>query len=253
MSSTFINNLLQQLDNLHKHPEGRLLISNGDYWAVLHSLDIPTRALCEVSTNTYLPKHALLSDEQRKAIENLSYTQRRRKRSLGKLVPISTQTHHEQCAAELNYIFDDIFLAPFEDAQLHFFPNVRSKLNNKDLLKDMKRLSKQRQHSARIALYKTLLNSSLLLLVENENDSQPLQTGTLAGFPVFTCFTDYESARCYDPRVGSLHETFAFQIFQNIWALNIGSLQINPKGDIGGDLYRNEIETLIQAINRRSN
>lgn len=250
MPSIFINTVLENLQLLNQHPNGRIVIICGEYWAVLHSLDVPTRALCEISSNKYLPERCKITSAQIDALKKLSYSQRRRQRSLGKLVAMSTSEQHEQCAAELNYIFEDILLTPCDQAKIHFHPNARNQLQNKELIKTMKEASKNRQQGVRFALYRALLNSRLLLLVEKEGATVPMQTGTIAKFPIFTCFTDYEAARCYDPKVGWLYETYAFEIFTSVRKLNVGTLQINPKGDIGGDLYQNEIDTLLQAVNK---
>ena len=252
MPSSFANTLSNELPKLHQDPNGRLLVQIDEYWAILHSLDVPSRALLEISSNTYLSSSKQLDASQSKQLTDLSYTQRRRKRSLGKLVPIASPQHHDQLITELSYIFEDVLQINTDQAQVRFYPKARHALKNKTLLQSMKRMSKSKQHSLRIELYKALLNSTLLLLTSEDNPSQPLQTDSIMNYPVYTCFTDYESARCYDPRVGQLSELFAYQIFNQVWDLNVGSLQINPKGDIGGELYRNEIETLIQAVKKQS-
>ena len=252
MSSLFATALSNELPKLHQDPNGRLILQSETYWAVLHSLDVPSRGLLELSCNTNLPEDRQLTEAQQQKLTELSFTQRRRKRSLGKLVPISSESHHDALITELAYVFDDVFGVDSNALQISFTPNVRQKLSNKPLLECMKKMSKSKQHHLRIELYKALLNSSLLLLTAESTPDQPLQTGTLMNYPIYTCFTDYESARCYDPRVGQLTEMYAYQIFNLVWSLNVGSLQINPKGDIGGELYRNEIETLIQAVQKTS-
>ena len=252
MPSLFAQTLLTDLTKLHNDPNGRLIIQSEKHWAVLHSLDVPTRALLEISSNTYLPKDNLLSEAQKTQLSDLSFTQRRRKRSLGKLVSIANATHYDQLITEISYVFEDIFKVQTSQLVITFTPNARHALKNKELLQSMKKMSQSKQHSLRIALYKTLLNSSLLLLSTKAKPEHPLQTGQIMQYPVFTCFTDYEAARCFDPRVGHLKEMYAYQIFKSVWDLNVGSLQINPKGDIGGELYRNEVETLIQAVNKQS-
>ena len=168
------------------------------------------------------------------------------------MVPIAGATHWDQLITELSYVFEDIFQTQTDELDVVFTPDARHELKNKSLLQSMKKMSQSKQHSLRIELYKALLNSSLLLLSTEEQPEQPLQTGTIMNYPIFTCFTDYDAARCFDPRVGHLKEMYAHQIFKKVWDLNVGSLQINPKGDIGGELYRNEVETLVQAIHKPS-
>ena len=249
---SFIEQIIHHLLKLNQHPNGRLLLKCSPFWMVFHSLDTPTRALCEISSNKYLPESSALTETQINRFDKLSFTKRRRERSLGKLVTLMENEQREQIAAETQYIFEDIFNIDSSNVVFEFYPNARRGLQNKDLLRCMKVLSGTKQHSARISLYKSLLNSRLLVLMDPETPGIPLPIEKLIHFDVYACFTDYSSARCFDPRVGELKEDYAYNIFKNLWNLNLGSLKLNPKGDIGGELYRSEIESLIQAIKSKS-
>lgn len=252
MANSFIKQIIHHLLKLNQHPNGRLILNCSPFWIVFHSLDTPTRALCEISSNKYLPESAALTEAHLTLFNKLAFTKRRRERSLGKLVNLMEIEQQEQIAVETQYIFEDIFNIDVSKVTFEFYPNARCHLQNKELLRCMKVLSGTRQHSARISLYKSLLNSRLLVMMDPEMPDNPLVIEKLIHFNVFACFTDYSSARCFDPCVGELKEDYAYNIFKNLWKNNLGSLKLNPKGDIGGELYRSEIESLIQAIKPKS-
>ena len=154
MSLPFAQKLETELSNLHNAPKGRLTIQSANHWAVLHSLDVPTRALLEVTSNTYLPKDSLLTQTQMAQLSDLSYTQRRRKRSLGKLVPIAGATHWDQLITELSYVFEDIFQTQTDELDVVFTPDARHE-PNKSLLQHEEDVSEQTAFPSN-GLYKAL-------------------------------------------------------------------------------------------------
>jgi hypothetical protein len=111
----------------------------------------------------------------------------------------------------------------------------------------MRKLSKVRSHEARIALYQELVNARLILAVDN---GQPRQLETIGDWPVFGVFTDDESVRHFDPRGTPTQVRYGYQLFPQLITARAGILKINPDGMVGGELYRNELQTLADAVRR---
>jgi hypothetical protein len=72
----------------------------------------------------------------------------------------------------------------------------------------------------------------------------------LAKLPCFAVFTDDKAIRCWDPRGTFWLKSYGFEIIRTLMPLNPGSLMINPRGDVAGEFYKNELKTLAQATKR---
>ena len=78
-------------------------------------------------------------------------------------------------------------------------------------------------------------------------DGAPAPFGTLGGAHTYAVFTSTAEADLWDPRGLEVALRPGWSIFPAISSLNPGSLQINPEGRLGGELYRNEVESLARA------
>ncbi|MGB1276805.1 MAG: SseB family protein, partial [Nannocystaceae bacterium] len=123
------------------------------------------------------------------------------------------------------------------------------KTANPELLRAMKRLARTRDHDARQQVYRALLVADLLLLV-GDDQKTPHKVEELGGCPVHAVFTDFVSLRLWQPLGFSHRPVVGHTLFPQLAPLKIGSLLINPKGDIGGELYRNEVDGLAGASAR---
>ena len=243
------NSILQQLNALSQHPHARLVLQGTCGFVVLQSYAFSHQALCEFATNTYLPKERHLSKEQEALLESKQYTQRRNGRIRGRVVPIQTDIQQQRLLEELTTLFAEVYHESLSDVRVHFYPEVLSGLRNSAFLRKMKELGQKRTHALRIELYKAFLNATFLLAVDD--DDHPLVVDELAKLPCFAVFTDDKSIRLFDPRGVLWRQCYGFEAITAVINLNPASLIINPKGDISGEFYKNEIQHLYTAFQRQ--
>ena len=240
------DHILSSLEILSQTSNGRFLIECSVGWAVLHSYPHPQTALCEVATNSYLPSDKHINSHQENILLAQGYTWRRGQRSLGKMVSIGTPDERQQIYTDLTNLFSAVYADNLDEAVVSLFPENHSGLNNTAFTKLMRDLSRQKTHDLRLQLYREFLNSSFLLAIDEQN--KPRQVDQLGSLPCFAVFTDDKSIRCWDPRGCLWKQCYGFEVIRTIFAFEVGSLLINPKGDISGELYKNELDTLAKAI-----
>lgn len=240
----------KQLEILSETPHGRLVIQNNIGWVVLQSYARPHQALCEIAGNTYLPKENILNKDQEKVLSQSGYTKRRGDRSIGKIIPISTPEERENIYKELAALFPKLYQESFEEGVSTLQTEILSGVNNPIFTKKMRELSQKRTHNLRLDIYRMFINATFLLAI-NE-DGSPREVEKLASLPCFAVFTDDKSIRCWDPRGVLWKKLYGFEVIESIMKYDPGSLMINPRGNISGELYKNELQTLSRAIQKFS-
>jgi hypothetical protein len=111
----------------------------------------------------------------------------------------------------------------------------------------MRQMAKKRDHRYRVALYRALLDSTLLLLVDPDKDGAPKAVDQLMSFDVYACFTSWDALRRHEPRGATYEAIRGRHLFGKLLEHPVGSLLIDRRSVIGGELYRNELETLAGA------
>jgi hypothetical protein len=240
--------VLPLLTTLAHTPHGRLVVHGEVGWVVLQSYARPSQALCELAGNRFLEKEQRLNKEQESLLKEWKYTKRRGGRSMGKIVPISSEEDRMALLQELDTLFPRLYGTSFIDTKSSLYTEILSGLNNQAFRKTMTELSQKRTHDLRLQVYREFLNATLLLAVDT--DGHPRVVEELANLPCFAVFTDDKAIRCWDPRGTLWSKSYGFEIIRTLMPLNPGSLMINPRGDISGEFYKNELNTLAQATQR---
>lgn len=126
----------------------------------------------------------------------------------------------------------------------------RPAVKNERLHDAMRALAKARDMPARNAVYGSLLGADLLVVVD---ETGPKTVDDLSGWDVKACFSDYDQLLAWDPRAPATRQLPGYQLFPMLAQLpRVGSLLINPRGRVGGELYRNEVLALARAaVGRR--
>ena len=157
-----------------------------------------------------------------------------------------------------------IYLSQPEDPnllQLNLKLGDRDDLSNERLLRAIEKLSKVRNMSARQKLYWAFVKATLLLAVDSDvPEFEGIPRRALIGrinymsFKEITSyhsvgvFTDEESAMKYDPRGLRVYKISGRDLAALCVADKVDSILINPRGHIGGELYRNEILSIDEAM-----
>jgi len=126
--------------------------------------------------------------------------------------------------------------------------------DNVRLIRAMKMAARVRNDASRQKLYHAIVASNLWLAVKAPWSSEtPLATediesaGDLQGRPSAAVFTSRE----YATKWRAEHQDFILMdgtdLFGALIKTTIGSVQINPAGPVGGELYRHEVETIAEG------
>jgi hypothetical protein len=75
----------------------------------------------------------------------------------------------------------------------------------------------------------------------------------LGAFPVIAGFTDIDSLRLWQPKGWPFVAMSGARLVPLAVTRRVGSLLINPRGNVGGELYINELESIEGALRRRNN
>jgi hypothetical protein len=113
------------------------------------------------------------------------------------------------------------------------------------VIEAMRGVAESRDMAARQSLYRTLLRSPLLMPMNGDN---PRIAGDLVGWDVYAAFTSWEALRRWDPRAPSFQVIKGRALFPMLLQKRCGSLLLDPGSQIGGELYRNEVEALAGAV-----
>ena len=135
-----------------------------------------------------------------------------------------------------------------------FCPDEWPQLNPAPLIAAMTDLSRERSAEARHIVYRRLLTTPLLVALSGKApaDELPLRAvGTLSGAPCAAVFTDVASMQRHDPRLTTHRVMPGRTLIPILVAQEIPSLLINPAGPTGGELYRNELQTINAALGVR--
>ena len=129
-------------------------------------------------------------------------------------------------------------------------------LDDKNLISAMRHLAKVRDWNARKSLYFLLSRSQVILLLEPSGTSADGGQGeirsvdTLGGGQVAAIFTSQKALDTFDPRPVGLRTAAGRELFPLLMSPTINSVKINPRGTVGGELYRNEIVNIVEGIKR---
>jgi len=238
--------------------DNRLIVASRDYYMIFSAQPGDPSVHVEAVSNFYLPTAAALSPGRLGQLSQRGYRERPNRNNLYRSVTPHDHAALHGLAAEVLEVFGkaygvDAGSAADFDLQLGAAESVR----NPDLLKLMRTLSLKRDWDARRALYSALLGSTMLVpidpvLLATEDVVEPVEVDRLGKFPVIAAFTDIDSLRLWQPRGAPYRAIAVSELVPQAVARRVGSLLINPKGVVGGELYINELESMNDALKRRA-
>ena len=241
-----ISTLLSELEQLTVTPASRLLVSCPPGWVVVRSYTPANRLLVEFASNTHLSENHRLTEEQLGLLRSHGYQPRRKGRSIGKMLTVQTANDKLALANELDHLIQECF-SPTGFAA-HFNEDALPTIRNSELLGTMRQLSIKRTHELRLELYRKLLNATVIVALDG--DGEPLVVDMIGAFPSFAVFTDAKSMLIYDSRGGNHRVDYGINIFPMLLDAGAGSVFINPKCDVRGELYQSELKTLSKAAGK---
>lgn len=229
----------------------RLVLETARGYLVVHGERGAETLAVEVSAGRQLPDDARLSPEAHQTLHDAGFRRRSAADNyLREGVPV------DAAEAEVPRILELLDPGGASTRALHL--GHREPTENPTLLRAMERLSRVRDMQARRQVYMALLYADLLLALDappNEDAELSLhRAGTLGKGEVVAAFTDWESLRRYEPRGLHYAVLSGMELFPRLAERRVASLLINPRGHVGGELYRNEILSISDGaarLNRR--
>lgn len=234
--------------------DNRLVVASRDYYIIIAARPGDPVLHLEAVNNPNLTSAAALTPARQEQLKQRGFRDRQHHSNLFRKLTLDDDAALHRLVDELMTIFARAYgVEPGEPATFDLQFSAGEPLRNPELLRLMRALSVRRDWDARRALYSALLDATLLIPTDPETTSdEPLEVERLGTFPVIAGFTDIDALRMWNPRGVPYRATPVAELVPRALAMRVGSLLINPRGLVGGELYLNELESLDGALKRRA-
>lgn len=233
--------------------DNRLIVASRDYYMVFSGRRGEPELLVEAVANFYLPRAAELTPGRQSQLTSKRFSERPGRNNLYRTVHLRSADDLHTLAAEALEIFAKAYgVDAGEPAEFELQLGDPEPTRNPDLIRLMRQLSVRRDWDTRKMVYQALLATSMLVVIDPDNADEPAETGKLGAFPVWAAFTDIDALRLWQPKGAPFRVTRVDELIPRAVEKKIGSLMINPKGNVGGELYMNELESMYGALQRRA-
>ncbi len=236
----------------------RLVLEGGPGFVVLRGQRGSPTVEVEAAGGRHLPDGFVVDIEKVGRLDGLGLRQRTAASTFGGQWTITDAAGARQTAEKLLFVMQAIYGHGAMPRITHRLED-REPVSNPKLLESMKRLGRERSMRARITLYNRLLGARLTVMLEKrlvdplrQDEARLRVVEQLAGTDVVAAFTDDAAHRHYDPRERPSVVWTGRELFPLLAARGVGSLLLNPGGGVRGELYRNEIMTISDGIQRES-
>lgn len=258
MSTLTRDNLVSHLQQLQATggADNRLVVAAGDYYVVVHGRRGAPDLVCEAVTNFYLEGPATLTPARARVLGDRGFHERNGKNNAYRDAKPTSADALARLADDLLAVFALAYgVAEGQPASFDLQLGDPDPTRNPELLKAMRMLALRRDMDARHRVYTLVMNATFLVPTDPDaiTVDEPLTIDRLGRFPVFAGFTDLDSLRLWRPRGAAFARIAAARLVPLAVSRRVGSLLINPKGNIGGELYINELESIEGALRRREN
>ena len=225
----------------------RLLVSRGVAYFHCSAGKDDRSILVEAAPSSSLPKARALSPARVSKLRAAGFATRPGHKCLGRHVSLDEAANTSQLAHQMIELFDTVYGEPESEVTIELHTGDIDQTSNPKLIDAMRQMAKKRDHRYRAALYRVLLDATLLLLIEPDSGGRPKSIDTLMRLDVYACFTSWDALRRHEPRGAAYEAIRGRALFPRLLEHRVGSLLIDRKSVVGGELYRNELETLAGA------
>jgi hypothetical protein len=221
----------------------RLVIQGRAAWLVVHGRRGHTELRVQAATSHYLPSKLGLDQVHRLRAAGFSMP------SGHKALSWSTEGEAEELEVRLLGLLEDVYGEGETETRLTL--GEADLTRNEAVERAIRKVAETKSEQDRHGLYRALLNATLLLPVDEADAAKSF--GQLASWETYAVFTDAAAVERFEPRGVVVRHVGGRDLFPQLMGaeLRAGSLLVNPGGQLGGELYRNELETLAKAVRRR--
>ncbi len=249
--------LVQHLEQLSQSggADNRLIVASRDYYMIFHGKRGAPELIGEAVSNFYLPRAAELTPGRLGQLSARGYRERPNRNNLYRSLKVQDGAELRTFADEVMDLFARAYgVEAGEAAEFDLQLGEPESLKNPEIIRLMRLLSEKRDWDTRRMLYTALLNATMLVPIDPDGAAvdEPLEVDKLGKFPVIAAFTDIASLRLWNPRGVNYRSQAMSDLVPRAVVRRVGSLLINPRGLVGGELYINELESLDGALKRRA-
>ena len=274
ITSQLKESIATEIGQLLEEPEedGRLVLQGDRGFMVIRSDGTDKHIILYAAAGRALDRS--LDKEEAELLYQSGFRRRSAARSYQRRCALPDQIALDELAREVISVMNSLYVSADEEIKLMTRSMSRVDLSNTRLIQSMRRLSEQRDMSARQKLYWALIKSDVLLalrspipqvLTREAGRLQWVEAGIrepaeisetiemmsfkeVTGYRSAAVFTDYELLDQLDPRGVNyvrLPGRLAIMLaLHKKW----DSLLINPRGEVGGELYRNELTSISEGL-----
>ena len=233
----------------------RLLIEGGSGYIAFSTTPGQDALQAQAAGGRHLPEGTRMSPESAQRLGDAGLRQRRASENyLGQVHDLGSSL--ELWTSRAAKLLAEVYGATPDEVRVTLRSEEQPVLDNQSLLDAMDTLAKQRDWKARTDVYMQLIVSQLVLALAKPHDGaladvgQVHHAGAMAGLPVVAVFSDVAALDRYEPRGLDLRVMEGSAVFPFLHSLKIASVLINPRGAPRGELYMNELWTIVQGIKR---
>lgn len=202
----------------------------------------------------HLQGHHKLSQEGAQWLRTQGFSRGKGRRDFRCTLP--STTGHVELAGRIEEILHRAYGVTVANLCAQVQHDDRVHPTNEEVVENMRRLASTRDHGDRLRMYNSLVNGTLLVPFSpdaNESADGPDAWCELDGDPanpVFGVFTDWAHLRMWSLEITEYQPVHGAEFFEEIVETAAVGLRINPGGDVGGELYRHELDTIVKGIHQ---
>lgn len=247
-----IQRALETLVN-SSHQESSLVIESGEVYLLFIASQKAGQLRMEAVTSDSLPPRLKLSAGRADELRKLGFDRGGNNRNWAReieLPPDDVADIAEQSTDILRRIY-----GAEEDVRVRLRHDDLERPDNESLVDAMRALAREENSATRHRMYTELVNANFMVpLIDEADDRHEISAADFRvltvedGFPIFVAFSDWQSLRYWKPRGCPYGVVHGSELFEALLERDAAALEINPSGDVGGQLYRHELELLDRAV-----
>lgn len=224
----------------------RLVLEQGPAWISFAGQRGAGYVHCIAAARKQLPAEAAISLDQVLELRRAGFSNSQRGSGLARGFELRAGDSPEQAAALCIGLLERVYRRPAaEPVGLEMRLGDRDRTQNPMLMEAMRASAKTKDAGARQRLYRAMLRATFLVPM---SAGAPRVVGDLSGWDSYAGFTDAENLDRWSGRPVDYRVIKGRALFPLLMQRRTGSLLVNPGGAVGGELYRNEVEAIANAV-----
>ena len=223
-----------------------VVVEQGPAWIALMGQRGDRAVRCVAAARKQLPPEAAIGLEEVQRLRRAGFTNAGGAAGLGRTFQLGGEDHPDDVAALCLDLLARVYGRPdAEPVAVVLRLGDRDPTENPPLIEAMRASAKTRDGAARSRLYRAMLRSTFLVPMSGE---APRVVGEISGWDSYAAFTDAGHLERWAGRPVDFRIIRGRAHFPMLMGRRTGSLLVNPGGTVGGELYRNEVEAIANAV-----